>query len=71
MTNNVSLSDDTRLDQIVDEFELAHCEGNPPAIEDILPPKGEADYVDVLIELLRVDMEHRWRAGTQIVWKTT
>jgi eukaryotic-like serine/threonine-protein kinase len=51
------------LDQFVEAFDVAWAEGGPPAISDFLPPPADPHFDDVLVELIRVDMEWRWQHG--------
>ncbi|MEO2013522.1 MAG: hypothetical protein ABGZ53_04050, partial [Fuerstiella sp.] len=45
--------------QIVEQFEQIWGDGSPPEIKDFLP--DGTSRKQVLIELIMVDMEHRWR----------
>src|SRR5262249_20418471 len=60
------------LDKVVDRFELAWQGGTPPAIEEFLPAvpsgKNSADNPlrrELVQELVKIDLEYRWRRPTQ------
>jgi tRNA A-37 threonylcarbamoyl transferase component Bud32 len=48
------------LDRLLDRFEGAWRAGTPPAIEDFLPARGPGRR-PVLYELVKIDLEYRWR----------
>jgi WD40 repeat protein/tRNA A-37 threonylcarbamoyl transferase component Bud32 len=52
----------TSVDEIVDRFESAYEDGQPPAIEDYLPA-DDAARAEVLIHLVHIDLERRLKAG--------
>ena len=63
----VSRSDKPQLSVILDRFDAAWASGIAPEITDFLP--GEADEStpsrqSVLMELVMIDLERRWRTGT-------
>jgi hypothetical protein len=52
------------LDRLVDRFESAWQSGTPPEIEDFLPA-GPAAARPLLYELVKIDLEYRWRRSNQ------
>jgi hypothetical protein len=52
------------LDRLVDRFESAWQSGTPPKIEDFLPA-GRAAARSLLYELVKIDLEYRWRLSSQ------
>lgn len=55
------------IDTIADRFEAAWLAGEPPRIEDyvsVLSPEDEASR-QALLELVMIDLEHRWRRATE------
>jgi serine/threonine protein kinase len=48
----------------VSHFEAAWEQGRDPRIDDYLPPAGNARRRNVLIDLVHVDLEHRFKAGS-------
>ena len=63
----MSRSDDPQLSVLLDRFDAAWASGTAPEISDFLPgDAGEATLSrrSVLIELVMIDLERRWRAGT-------
>ncbi len=65
MKSNTTLTADTRLDATIDAFESEYCAGRTPAIGEHLPAKGDVDFQEILLELVRVDIEHRWHLQIQ------
>src|SRR4051812_40236685 len=56
---------DIDLDQLVDRFERAWQQRPPPAIEEFLP-EDPAAANELLLELVKVDLEYRWsRCGVR------
>ena len=53
MTNNNVFIDDTKLDSIVESFELSHCAGEAPEVVDYLPSSDDPEYDEILVELVR------------------
>lgn len=51
------------LESFVDAFESARAAALEASIEDFLPDFSHPDYADIVAELLRVDLELRWRQG--------
>ena len=57
-----------------DRFEAAWCEGRQPRIEDFLPPvtpdQDPATLHRLLVQLVGIDLEHRWQMATETIdWK--
>ncbi|MBI2805843.1 MAG: protein kinase [Planctomycetes bacterium] len=48
---------------VYDRFEAAWLKPSPPALEDYLPAPGSAERSRVLYELIKIDLEHRWKRG--------
>jgi serine/threonine protein kinase/predicted Zn-dependent protease len=57
---NAQPSIDVLIDSAVDAFEAAKASGRAVLINDFLPDPTSPSYKNVLVELLRVDMEHAW-----------
>lgn len=51
------------ISEAVSNFEEMWERTNTPEIEPLLPPAGSPLRLRVLIELVRVDQEHRWERG--------
>jgi serine/threonine protein kinase/tetratricopeptide (TPR) repeat protein len=51
------------IDEIVDAYETARALGDPADLEVFLPPPDHPEYLAILCELIRVDLEHCWRDG--------
>src|SRR5262245_10658296 len=56
------------VEQLLDKFEEAWQRNPPPAVEEFLPPSAvsgptldDPGCLDVLKELIKIDMEYRWR----------
>lgn len=49
--------------ELVDRFEDARRETLERSLEEFLPPAGHPLYKEVLIELVRVDLEYHWQSG--------
>ncbi len=56
-------SSDTFLDESVHAFETAASKDENVTLESFLPAKDHPQYSRVLLELVRVDLELRWRSG--------
>ena len=54
---------DVELDGIVEAFELAQKNGSGPEVSDFLPLPRHPQYLEVLKELVRVDLEYSWKLG--------
>lgn len=52
-----------RLTEWVDVYESAAAAGAAGDLADFLPPRGDALYLDVLVELVRIELERGWRVG--------
>lgn len=58
--------DDSQLSAILDRFVAAWDSCRPPEIRDFLPDESAGQGVSrqfVLIELIHIDLERRWRAN--------
>jgi eukaryotic-like serine/threonine-protein kinase len=57
------------LDEVCSRFEAAWCEGRQPRIEDFLSPESpDRDVVTLrklLVSLVGIDLEHRWRMAAE------
>lgn len=53
----------TAISNAVHEFEALWQQTRNPAIEPFLPAAGDPLRLRLLIELLRIDQEHRWERG--------
>lgn len=51
------------LDEIVDEYERSFAQDSTVRLEDFVPAEGDANRDRVLAELIRVDLELRWKKG--------
>lgn len=47
----------------VEQLEDAWSSGSPMSLEDLLPAPGNPFRLRMLIELVRVDQEFRWKSG--------
>lgn len=56
--------DEPELDELLDRFELAWHEDDAPQIEEFLPA-GHPDRRALLDELIKIDLEYRWRRCAQ------
>ena len=45
----------------VERFEVAWNSSPEPKIADFVPDAADVLHIPVLVELIRVDQEHRWR----------
>lgn len=55
----------TRCSRYVEAYEIRGRLG-PKALATVLPSKSDPDYLWVLTELVRADLDHHWAAGTPI-----
>ena len=53
----------TSLETLFYRFETAWKDGSPPDIMQFLPPEGAPSRWDALQELVRIDLEFRWRSA--------
>lgn len=53
----------TELDLRLDAFEAAYHKYGGASIESFLPPIEDPTYLEVLVELIRVDLEFGWQSG--------
>src|SRR5262249_51537152 len=51
------------LEDLVAAFEAAQAQAGPADLAAFLPPRGRADYLTILCELIRVDLEYGWGRG--------
>ncbi len=51
------------LDEAVDAFESALAVGDACDLSDFLPDRSAPEYLPILLELVRVDLENSWRFG--------
>jgi len=51
------------IDQAVWQLEEAWRHASRPDIEAFVPPPGDPLRQQVLVELIKVDQEHRWKSG--------
>jgi serine/threonine protein kinase/tetratricopeptide (TPR) repeat protein len=49
------------LDEVIEAFEEEQARGGDPDLAAFLPSCGHPDYLTILCELVRVDMEYCWR----------
>ena len=56
---------DLNLDAIVDRFEESWRTNGDADIDDYLPPPDCPNYPEILLELIRLDLEIRWKKGEQ------
>ena len=59
------------LDEVIDSFEAAHVAGDDVVVRDFLPKDDHPHYNEIAVELIRVDLEHRWRRGWRFRWMHT
>jgi serine/threonine protein kinase len=60
------MSADPSFSQILGRFRNAWNDPTPPRIEDYLPPPGAPQYLSLLIDLVRIDVERRLAAGERV-----
>src|SRR5947199_6676036 len=53
------------LEDHLDAFDAAWQQPVPPRLEDFLPPQSAPEHRDVLLGLVRIDLERRSRAREQ------
>ena len=53
------------LDRLYEQFEAAWNRGPFPEITDFLPAESQPERQTALLELIRIDLEYRWRAANQ------
>lgn len=51
------------VDQVADRFEAAWRSGSPPDLADFLEGASDEPRRQLLVELVKIDLEHRWRLG--------
>ena len=52
------------LEKQVDAFEQALSENPDTDLRDFLPRTDDPIYADTSLELMRIDLEHRWKVGS-------
>ncbi len=52
------------IDEFIERYEQARRQGTA-SIEKFLPPADHPQFRTILVELIRVEMEHDWRSGVQ------
>jgi eukaryotic-like serine/threonine-protein kinase len=57
---------ESELDEIVEAFEEAQARDGHPDIAAFLPRPDRPDYLTILCELVRVDLEFGWRRGRPV-----
>ncbi len=57
------LDAESDLDQFVSAFESAHVRGTAEDLADFLPSNQHPQYLDILCEIVRIDLEFHWRGG--------
>ncbi|NOX53926.1 MAG: protein kinase, partial [Planctomycetes bacterium] len=62
-TTKLEHSDWTLIDRAVEELEIAWQSGRPIALAEWVPPPGDRLREPILVELIKVDQEFRWRNG--------
>src|SRR5262245_11096022 len=53
--------DHSAMDARIAEFDNAWRQGRTPHISDFISPQEVDAHIDVLIELIKIDLEYRWR----------
>src|SRR5262249_8487391 len=64
--NTAALSELQRIDGLCDEFEEAWQKGEPPRLEDYLEKVQESQRPALLLQLLKMELELRVKAGEQV-----
>jgi hypothetical protein len=49
------------VEQRLDQFDNAWHQGQTPRISNFLPSKEDDQHLDILVELIKIDLEYRWR----------
>jgi serine/threonine protein kinase/Flp pilus assembly protein TadD len=65
MDATAQVSMKTHCSRYVEAYEIRGRLG-PKALAAVLPPRSDPDYLWVLTELVRADLDHHWAAGTPI-----
>ncbi len=53
-----------QLEILVESFELARTRADDTDLREFFPPESDPDYTAVALELMRVDLEGRWKIGS-------
>lgn len=56
-------ADFCELERFIDAFENALAGAPLALVEEFMPPRNHELYNEIVVELLRIDMEHAWRRG--------
>jgi serine/threonine protein kinase/tetratricopeptide (TPR) repeat protein len=51
------------VDEVVDAYEAAQVLGDPADLAEFLPPPDHPEFLAILCELVRVDLEYSWQFG--------
>jgi serine/threonine protein kinase/regulator of sirC expression with transglutaminase-like and TPR domain len=51
------------VDEVVDAYEMARGLGDPADVAVFLPPRDHPEFLAILCELVRVDLEYSWQDG--------
>ena len=51
------------LEAYIEAFESELSASGEANVEDFIPGAGHPEFHDIVVELLRVDFEHRWQRG--------
>ena len=54
----------SNIDDVVEAYEAARAGGNRGDLAGFLPPPDHPDYLAILCELVRVDLEYSWEDGS-------
>lgn len=54
-----------QYEEILERFEETWQSSPEPDINHYLPPPGDLDRAALLLELVHIDLERRWKAGEQ------
>ncbi len=60
----------SRLERQLDAFDQAWEQPEPPRLEDFLPPKADPDRKELLLGLVRIDLERRIERGETVCVET-
>ena len=60
----------SRLERQLDAFDQAWEQPKPPRLEDFLPPKADPDRKELLLGLVRIDLERRIERGETVCVET-
>ena len=63
MVSNLFDQEWRETDELIQTFEDAWIAGTAPEINDFLPTPTHRQFDEILLELVRVDLEFRWQHG--------